>query len=379
MSLINNDVVLLSSPTTVSDAPYRDGAALNQAVGNNSGNLAFIHAIDKQLGPALPRVRRAEKAEVINATPQSVAVVPCANHLGTHQDLQGEAANFAKIDKRMVAIGLGAQADARMESLPDLPDGSVRWLKQFAARSNGDAPNISVRGEYTLRVLEKYGVADKGVALGCPSLHINPDRELGAKIAAAAERPVKRVAVASAHYRWRHLWKVERSLARIVEDTHGTYIIQSPKEMFQAYRGDWDQIDGESQGFMAEAIGKRVDDIEGLHSWYRSFSSAIFDVPAWMNFMRDFDFVIGARIHGVMLALQAGVPGICIAHDSRTLELCQTMEVPYVRPADLAGDVTKENLRNLFRFDPEAFDAKRAELRTKYAAFLEGNGLAYSL
>lgn len=379
MSPRNDHVVLLSSPTTVDDAPFRDGAALNQAVGNNSGNLAFIHAIDKQLGPALPRVRRAEKPETINQTPQSVAVVPCANHLGVHQDLAGEAKNFARVEKRMVAIGLGAQAHANMTDLPDLPEGSVRWLKEFAERSNGDAPNISVRGEYTLRVLEKYGVADKGVALGCPSLHINPDRELGSKIAAAAEQPIRRVAVPSAHYRWRHLWKVEKSLGKLVEDTHGTYIMQSPKEMFQAYRAEWDQIDDESQKLMAEALGKPVEDRESLHDWYRAYSSAIFDVPAWMNFMRDFDFVIGARIHGVMLALQAGVPGICIAHDSRTLELCQTMEIPYVRPADIADGVTKSTLRSFFRFDPEVFDAKRAELRTKYAAFLEGNGLKYSL
>lgn len=379
MSPRNIDAVLLSSVPSVDDAAFRNGAELNTAVGNNSGNLAFIYAIDKQLGPSLPRMRRAEKPKIINESPQSVAVIPCANHLGRHHDLGGEASNFAQIEKRMVAIGLGAQADASMKELPELPDGSVRWLKELAERSNGPNPNISVRGEYTLRVLEEYGVVDKAIALGCPSLHINPDRNLGQKIAVAAERPANRVAVPSAHYRWRHLWKVEKSLAQLVQDTQGTYIMQSPKEMFQAYRGEWGQIEDTLQRQMAEAIGIPAEDHVGLHEWYRVHASAIFDVPAWMNYMRDFDFVVGARIHGVMLALQAGVPAICIAHDSRTVELCQTMAVPYVRPADLPERVTKENLPRIFQFDPEAFDARRTELRENYASFLKGNGLIYDL
>ncbi|MEE1617827.1 polysaccharide pyruvyl transferase family protein [Brachybacterium sp. J153] len=375
----NPDVILLSSPTSVDDAPYLSGKELNRTVGHNSGNLAFIYAIDKQLGSSLPRMYRHDDPDAINSTPYSTAVIPCANHLGIHQDLGGEAENFSKIEKRMVSIGLGAQADANMKDLPDLPAGSVRWLKELSERSNGDAPNISVRGEYTLRLLEKYGVANKAVVLGCPSLHINPDRKLGEKIAEAAERPVRRVAVPSGHYRWRHLWSLEHSLIALVEQTHGSYIIQSPEEMFQGYRGEWDEIAPESKQLMAEAIGRSPEDEASVRAWYRAYSSAIFNVPAWMNYMRDFDFVIGPRIHGVMLALQAGVPAICIAHDSRTLELCQTMRVPYVRPGDLSEGVTLGNLRRLFDFDPSAFDERRKELREGYSRFLEGNNLNFEL
>ena len=55
--------------------------------------------------------------------------------------------------------------------------------------------------------------------------------------------------------------------------------------------------------------------------------------------MRKFDFVVGPRFHGVMLAMQAGIPGGVIAHDSRTLELCQTMGIPVRDHKEIAENI----------------------------------------
>ncbi|MFE5310542.1 polysaccharide pyruvyl transferase family protein [Isoptericola sp. NPDC056605] len=370
--------LLLGIARTVPDAPFMDAAQLNAAVGNNTGNLAFVQAIDQQLGGGLPRYRRLERAEIINARPEPVAVVPCANHLGTHLDLAGEAAHFAKIEKPMIAIGLGAQANVSMNDLPDLPEGSARWLRELAERSPNGAPNISVRGEFTRRVLEKYGVDDKAVVLGCPTLFLGP-AQIGKTIAEAAERPIRRVAVASGHYRWRHLHRLERSLARIVEETHGAYVLQSPLEMLRAYREEWEALPADVTDDMSLSLFDDGNDLDRLRSWYRAYSIALFDVPAWMNYLRSFDFVIGPRIHGVMLALQAGVPGLCIAHDSRTAELCQTMGVPHVRASEVRNGIALQDIRRLFQFDPAAFDARRQQLGEDYVAFLSGNGLRADL
>ena len=369
----NDDAFLLGIAPSVVRAPFMDATQLNAAVGSNVGNLAFVHAIDKQLGGALARLSRGEKIEKINAMP-GTAVLPCANHLGVHVDLAREAAHFARIERPMVAIGLGAQGGYAMEALPELPEGSIRWLRVLAEHAPTSAPNISVRGEFSLRLLEKHGVADQAVALGCPSLFINPAPALGQQIMAAVERPIKRVAVAAGHYRWTHMKKLEASLARLVEQTGGAYILQSPLQMLKLYRSEWQallpvDIDGLRSSILPQ--GSNEDVIE----WYRRYSMAFFDVPTWMNYLRQFDFVIGARIHGVMLALQAGVPGVCVAHDSRTLELCQTMALPYVLPAQVRGGVSLDQIRSTFDFDPDAFDRRRGELAENYAAFLKGNGL----
>jgi hypothetical protein len=94
-----------------------------------------------------------------------------------------------------------------------------------------------------------------------------------------------------------------------------------------------------------------------------------------MEYLRGFDFVIGARIHGVMLGLQAGVPSLCIAHDSRTRELCETMKVPFVMARDVSGGVSREDLGRLFVFDADEFDQNRAKLAAGFQTFLEANGL----
>ena len=78
-----------------------------------------------------------------------------------------------------------------------------------------------------------------------------------------------------------------------------------------------------------------------------------------------------------MLALQAGVPAVCIAHDSRTLELCQTMLVPHILAKDIASGVSRDQLLDLFaQFDATAFDANRRMLARRYVDFLTFNGLA---
>ena len=116
-------------------------------------------------------------------------------------------------------------------------------------------------------------------------------------------------------------------------------------------------------------------DLAEFTLWSERHCNLFFDISSWMEHYRRFDFVIGARIHGVMLALQAGVPGVVIAHDSRTLELCQTMMVPYVLAKDVASGITRDQLPKLFKFDPKAFDENRRNLAKKYVEFLEGNEL----
>lgn len=46
--------------------------------------------------------------------------------------------------------------------------------------------------------------------------------------------------------------------------------------------------------------------------------------------LENVDLVIGTRIHGSILSLHAGTPCVCIAIDSRTLELCIIHGIPYI-------------------------------------------------
>lgn len=55
--------------------------------------------------------------------------------------------------------------------------------------------------------------------------------------------------------------------------------------------------------------------------------------------LQNVDLVIGTRIHGSILSLHAGTPCVCIAIDSRTLELCMMHGIPYI-------DYTEEKNKN---------------------------------
>jgi hypothetical protein len=76
-----------------------------------------------------------------------------------------------------------------------------------------------------------------------------------------------------------------------------------------------------------------------------------------------------------MLAIQAGVPGLCIAHDSRIRELCEKCMIPYVMANDVKDGITLQDLPHLAEFDGKAFDQNRAAIAEAYQTFFTNNGL----
>ena len=341
-------------------------------VGKNSGNLAFFSAINNHLGTSDAIAKWKMSSAEINSF-GNVGVIPAANNFGAHSDYSGLAQKFSELECKLVMIGLGAQSniDGR---IPEVPEGTIRWIKEIAARRpNPSAPNISVRGPISQKILDHYGFEGQTVVLGCPSLFTNPDPVLGQKIAANV-RPIKRVAVPAGHERWRHLARLETSLTRIVTATGGSYVGQSALNMFRLTRGEARLMDEADLRACRDYACPEMD-LEEFTRWSERHGNLFFDVQSWMEHYLRFDFVIGARIHGVMLALQAGIPGVVVAHDSRTLELCQTMMVPYVLAKDVQQGITREQLPDLFKFDAKAFDENRRVLAKRYVEFLESNEL----
>jgi polysaccharide pyruvyl transferase WcaK-like protein len=95
-----------------------------------------------------------------------------------------------------------------------------------------------------------------------------------------------------------------------------------------------------------------------------------------MESLRRCDLTIGPRYHGVALALQAERMGATVTIDSRTEEMCVQTGVPFLRAQDLAGrTITRATLKQRIAFDPDAYDAQRAERAGAYVTFLESNGL----
>lgn len=364
-------------PEAVDDAAFQGSDELLQLVGQNTGNLAFHYGVNRIIGAKPANVPWYATADQINAAGE-LAIMPCANQLGTHVDMGSFAAKLEIATPRIVAVGLGAQGSSLYSDLSDLPEGTVAWLKQLVSHApEPGKPNITVRGDFTMRVLEKYGFSSNAVSLGCPSLLINPNQDLGRQLQDKYDARFDRVAVAAGHPAWAPLSGIESALVRIMMDTDGAYIIQATGEALALARSDKTKDLTPYKKSLRAYLGLNLSD-EQFDRWVRRYMVAFYNIPAWMEYIRGFDFVVGSRIHGIMLAMQAGVPGLCIAHDSRIRELCEKSRIPCVLASNIKGRLTIEDLRSMVEFDGHDFDANRSQIRGQYLQFFQDNGVNVS-
>lgn len=369
---------LLGLADSVPDSARLDSRKLFDLAGHNTGNFAFTVAIRQQIRAW------ADPARVgLGVTPEAlrsagdICVIPGANKLGEHADMAGMADRLEAADVPTVVVSLGAQSSVDYRH-PKLPAGTLRWLRAIVDHAPTDRPNVGVRGEFSRDVLAEYGF-DNVCVLGCPSLFLHPSAVLGGMIERKARRTPSRVAVAAGGPRWRHLARIEQSLTRMVTATGGAYVCQAPLSMLALAHGDIDMLSPDEADTCRRYVDREMS-MDDFHAWARRHAVAFYDVPAWIEFLRDFDFVVGTRIHGVMLGLQAGIPGLCVVSDSRTRELCETMAIPHVQARDHLGGLDRGDLMRTFQktFDAKRFDANRRRLAGSYCEFLEGNLLVPS-
>ena len=367
-------VALIAPQRRVEDSYRHSSEYLFRKSGANTGNFAFVHALWSHLSPqveifpweASPDALR-ERCDVI--------VMACANQLGPHSNLEQLAIMFERAKLPILAIGLGAQASELGEAV-ELTAGTRRWLDVVAAHAPSKAPNIGVRGEFSREQVERSGVRDRALVTGCPSNFINP----APLLADALEKryrppdPIERVAVPAGLHHWAKLGPLERALADIVEATSGAYIAQSEIDMIRMARGEWDAMDPATFRSIRGYIRPTLSD-DAFRAWCKRYATCFSDATSWMESMRTFDFVAGTRFHGVMLAMQAGTPGGVIAHDSRTLEMCETMAIPVRMHHDMPAKFQPSDLPSLFEFQAGAYTRKRSELAGRYAYMLLAAGI----
>ncbi len=364
---------LLAPSRRYEDSFLHPSEALFRASGDNLGNFAFVEALWRHLSPEatiLPwRVTAEEAREKCD-----LLVFAAANQLGAHHDLGWFATHLEKIGLPIVVVGLGAQAP-NMASLVQLTAGTERWVRLLAAQAPTRRPNIGVRGEFTRRALEKLGLGDCAAITGCPSNFLNDQPDFYAVLKRRFDkRRIERLAVAAGSRHFGATRDIERRLARLVEATGGAYVAQADLDMVRLARGESERSEPAERQAIREFIApdRSAEDFE---LWRQRHATCFTDATSWMEAMRGFDFAVGARFHGVMLAVQAGVPGGVIAHDSRTLELCQTTGVPVRLASEIPADLGLADLHALFDLDIAAFAATRERMRRVYVDLLRGAGI----
>ncbi|MEZ5985953.1 MAG: polysaccharide pyruvyl transferase family protein [Hyphomonas sp.] len=157
--------ILSIVPKVEADSLARFGQ-LYELVGKNTGNLLFTNAVWNQIAGPKERVNFTFDPDKLNER-LSALVIPAANWLGPVVDFSNLANLVEQLKIPVTLIGLGAQDDTYSGTV-NIPEGTIRFVRAVAERSH----SISVRGEYTRRVLSKLGINNVTVT-GCPSLYHN--------------------------------------------------------------------------------------------------------------------------------------------------------------------------------------------------------------
>lgn len=302
-------------------------------------------------------------------------VLPLANQLGPHVDLAKLAARFAKVPIPMVGLGLGAQGPITGILADSIPNGSWEWLKALASKAPSSKPNIALRGAATLEVISNKGLGDHCVVIGCPSNFLHPSATLGREIARRRANGLNRVVVAAGNPFLPQFRKLEQSLVAMVVQTDGMYVCQHPIDMLRLVKQEFAQISRANFLLYKDFTHPWLNDDDYL-AWFRRYAHSFSSVPEWLSCMQGYDLVVGTRIHGVMAGIQGGVPAVCLCIDSRTLELCRTMAIPYLDANDFRDGISLEEItEHLRKWDWRLYDETRRDLAERVTSFIRDNDL----
>lgn len=345
----------------------------------NTGNLLYYYATRCCINFTDKKFGFGSSAELINKHGNGL-VFSLANQLGAHTDLGKRGMRLDQVDVPLVGLGLGAQIKKETNDLSFIPEGTVNWIRELTQHSISNSPNLTVRGDYTFSILEKLGLADKALPIGCQTNFINSNRNLGQSISERlSSTGIELISIAAGSPANRNLRKLEASLLRLAEETQGRYIVQHPLDMINLAINYSKEEFNESFAKMSTAFMSEGFSESEFRKLVKENFKIFVDPCQWMLEHQRSDAVVGTRIHGIQSALQAGVPAICLYIDSRTKELCEKMKIPSADANEYAHGITKADvIRILSEWNYEEYDSNRIQLVKKFHNFLLNNKITPS-
>lgn len=288
------------------------------SAGGNFGNIIFWHAVYKYLKDAEytgihPTWPRAEALSTETQPEkyfdiQANLIDERANHTSLEQIRYNidVVRNINAKENHLLSIGAQHPGFNNMELSDIFKDTLAEYLSLFKT--------INLRGDFTRQVLLHNNINHPSITVnGCPSAYLLKDFSPGIN-------------------GYPTLYNEPKIYRPILDTETSKIIFNSPTNSIQAadesYMWDWMHNLVEYDGI--EILSQVPNETETLPiptSFYN-----------WVSILSNCDFVIGSRIHGSIMALAVNKPCLCIAIDSRTLELCKKLSVPYV-------DYTKSHIR----------------------------------
>lgn len=342
--------------------------------GRNTGNLMFISA--------LHRVVKHDRFSSGLRFDRSIRqlhdglIIPAANWLSAHSDW-GVLAKLVEVSKMpCVMVGLGAQSHSKA-AIPKLTGGTLRLIQIVSERSH----SISVRGVFSAEVLAHYGIKNVTIT-GCPSLlwhvdrpaYVEPVKIFGDQLSICATREDAYRSLRDKSVRNR----VSLHLSRVARRKGYDFVAQTEMHDINVARGTFAGPDEERESlrYVRAAYDERDD--RAIREYLAKHLKVFCSVPDWLQYLKGRDLVIGTRLHGVIAALLAGVPGALVVHDARTLEMIEHLAIPALMANEViaAGD----DVRGLCeKIDLSAFNARMQSYFSQFREFFAANRVEVNL
>lgn len=352
----------------------RNYSEFKKLYSGNTGNLLYYFATQTLIKFNGGHFGVANIPEAFNKSTNGI-VFSMANHLGAHTDMSVRGLKIDNLQTSVVGLGLGAQTKDATDDLSYIPEGSIRYLIEFTEKSLTSSPNITVRGDYTLSIMEKLGLSKKVISIGCQTNFINANKNLGMNIGQQIkDSKFDKISIAAGNPTKKEFRKLETSLLSLAIENNGDYIVQHPESLIKLTANFTDEEFIEGWKKTSPIYLEYGIDEKKLYRAVKDRFKLYNDVPQWMRSHRQSDVVVGTRIHGIQSALQSGVPAICLYIDSRTKELCEKMKIPNAAAVNYESGISYSSIKRILNdWDYEEYDRTRLLLAKDFKQFLENN------
>lgn len=313
---------------------------LFKSVGMNSGNIVYWESIIRLFDPDIVSYKDSYKFKDYDAV---IITDLCWIREGAEYDYIESYIDKYNIPFIPLSIGLqnkNFNPDFKLSSQVE------RMLKKMQERAV-----LGVRGEYTASILRKYGITNIAV-IGCPSMYYWNNRNL--KI----EDEQKAINTCCNF----------KSFGEVLDEKEISILNYFAKRNFLFV--------GQTGGKLENFHIKDKKNFEFLHDYLEENTLLEFNYQKWVERLQEYNFSMGLRFHGNIIALHHNIKALFIAIDSRTQEMIDLFHLPYISKNDFEENKPLDYYFNLANY--REFNENYRVMFDRFAEFVSKNKLIIS-
>lgn len=314
-------------------------------VGHNTGNVAFMEAITSIIEcDKLTRQDIFSEEGLLDKYEAFITsdIIWMSENTEPSESVVHLLDNFP--DKKVVPISVGLQCDSYNSEFK-LSKSLVKTLQRIQDRAT-----IAVRGFFTAEILMKYGIKNINV-IGCPSVYQIPLHQRSLDRILSSKKVTN--STSNFHTFPNNLSQHDVDFLNYVE-AHKMGFVEQTEFDISRYRG-----------------GNQIK--ESVVRYIMSEGREFFSIQEWTKYLEGFDFSMGARFHGNVVALISGLRSLFVTTDSRTNEMAQLFSFPFIDIKDFDGGRDVQEYFDMA--DYSVFCAKFHSMVGGLICYLNGNGL----